>query len=299
MGPVYNQYPSSDGRKLGVLYEAIALTWAARCGQTASSVIASLTNKQVPPRLVKEKLLKRTPIENPRAPAQYALTITAKGLARAYETQLLIYDYDLYYSIADRCLTALLLDYSAPPLRAGGLRSWSFAHDIKLQQYIAAHIRCRQLGLIVDGENDPTQMRTNAELSRASKNLNIPDWLFAFRVPGEFGRHCTFIEYENSKKRKDEYERRVYWYNTYLHGGEGAQKLHLVADTQKIANMLSKEYNNKEIRIYKRVSGRNVPVKDAPVYKLKNWDDNIKIVTADRVNLRVMMCSRHYPIATS
>ena len=143
---------------------------------------------------------------------------------------------------------------------------------------LAAFIRHNRLPELMPKETYPTEMRTSLELDRIGKRTgaeNIADCTLSARIPGEFGKTRVFIEYENSIKRKDEYERRVYWYNTRIHGGEGTQSLVLMANTPAIVTKLRAEFNREDITIYKRVSGRNVRVPGAPTYKLIPWDEDL------------------------
>ena len=228
---VVNEDPSVYGRRLGLIYDAVALVWAARTGQTSPTIIAGLTNKHVPTRLVKEKLLQSEAVQNPQSPAQFKLGLTKKGFVRAVELLARIRkDLNLRAMAEKMGFALILLDKFMPKMRIGGANKWRFAHDIKLQMCMAAYIRHQQLMLIMprSAAGNPivaTEMRTSVELDRITVKTGeekIADWTYSGRAPGEFGKARLYLELENSKQSTADYARRVYFYNTRLHKGEGA-----------------------------------------------------------------------------
>lgn len=286
---VFNENPATEGRALGLVYEAATLVWAARTGQTASSILAGLTNKQVPPRLVAQMLLKREAIENPQSPAQFMLTLTKKGLDRAVELLARIRsDLNLRAITEAQGFQVILLDKSMPKLKRGGTDKWRFAHDIKLQMFIASYVRHSALGKLMprnaSGEEiEPSSMRTSLEIDRITKKTtegeNIADWIFSAKIPREIGTARIYIEFENSRQNKPAYERRIYWYNTRLRAGAVPVALKVVGATKDIVEAVAKEFGSQEVRRYKYNPGngnyvlRKDDLGNVLMHKCKQWDD--------------------------
>lgn len=266
---VSNPNPSDCGRSLGVLNTAVALAWATRCGQTSSTVLGGLTNKQTPPRLIAGKLLKKTMVGNPRAPAQYALTATAAGRDYCVELIERVRSDPRLVSLAKkRGFAPIVLDPSMPPLRRGGFRSWNFQHDIKLQLFIVAAIRSGNDGICFDGF--PLAMRTTNELERVSarsRDGKIADWLFTARDAYDNHKTRTFLEFENSRKREDEYERAVLYWNNLLPNTQ-SYTLFLIADTTAIWRRWERAFGAESVRLYQPKNGKYVLRKDGLTQKL-------------------------------
>ena len=230
--PKLNPNNGVHARSIGLVQEAAALVWTARWGYTSSTVIAMLTNKQAPPRLVKARLLKKDAMRNPRAAAQAGLTLTPAGLRRAEILLQRVRQHTVFSQLAEqRGFGPLLLDRSAPRLQGGRMRSWTFDHDIKLQTLVASWTREYYSQLETFTRFQPVGLRTTAELERAIRRPGdrIVDFQLFAPHPDGFGKSRFHLEFENSRKRQDEVDRMLAQWS-YLLANTAANVMVLCGD---------------------------------------------------------------------
>lgn len=280
-------------RSIGLVHECAALTWIGRWCYSSAGTLAALTTKHLPARLVEAGLCKRTAMRNPLAVATYALTLTSKGARRAQELQAKIRaDKTLETLAIERGFRSLLLDKSAPPARVSHVRHWTFNHDIRVQQCIAAYMRrygdeigeSLGFGVRVDA------IRTTHELETGprKKGARIAD--VKMRGTAQMdglvqGMRDAYIELETSRKRTDEVDRFCLAWRDRLKNSTA--RLLLICGTQTLKNAWERafkrpvvpRYKKTETGRYAKVEGETAPMDydpDNPSHRLVivyvDWD---------------------------
>ncbi len=231
-------------RSIGLVDEAAALTWIGRWGYSSPKVIAALTSKGMVSKLMRSGFILAEKHQNKKNKAHYAIVLTKAGVSRAlWLADCVRVDNTVAQIAVRRGFRMLLLDVMAAAPALGVVRSNDLNHDLKLQYYIAALIRAHgdKIGpAAFSMQIEATSMRTTRELERRVRRAGRRIADFEIRgqllqpVNEQFGNFSLFLEFENSRKRSDEYDEILLDWNARI--GNGSKSVFILCDTLELRN---------------------------------------------------------------